>query len=108
MTDQPAIDQRPTHTTPDSPREELAALLASWMKQASEDAYAEAGHTLGYRELADALVEHAMRVEDEWDSVDLSNFGDGPGTNVTHQRYLTVRIPRQVIRSYRITDRSVG
>lgn len=99
---QPAIDQRPTHTTPDNPREELAALLAGWLEaldQAQDDEY---------RTIADRLVERFIRVIDRWEVTPGGSFGEQPGESYLHQRYLIAEIWREDVVLRRGTDRSVG
>lgn len=105
LREHPAIDQRPTHTTPEGPREELAALIAGWLEHLDQSAD-EA--SLTYRQIADLLVERFSSVQDAWVKTDGTAFGDPEGTHVLHQRYLTARLWRQDVPLRRVTDRSVG
>lgn len=102
----PAIDQRPTHTTPDSPREELAALIAGWLEALDQSAD-EA--SLTYRQVADLLVGRFTTVFDDWEETPGGGqFGEEPGESCLHRRALVATLHRQYVVLRRVTERSVG
>ena len=80
-----------------TPAEELRDLIRSKL---TDDMTAD--------QAADTIAALFYRVEDDWESIDISTVADGPGGALLDQRWLVVRIPREARHRDRKADRAVN
>ena len=86
-------------TRPTSPRDELRALVLSKIVQGLASCSSPA-------RWADTVMELFAQVGDEWDRIDVSTVSQGRGTSAIEQRWLVARVPAQMVRNERPTERT--